>query len=266
MTDKGTVLLVRFDTQESELRTPLGLLYVASALLQAGFRPRIYHEVGGRRNVERLVRLVQETRPLLVGYSIETSPGILDCVRAATAIAATSATPSVWGGIHASSLRDQTARHPAVDYVVVGEGEETIVDLARHLQGGGGTAGARHIPGLAFVDGEEYVETLQRPFIRDLDRYSLPFELVDMDRYLRAYGSRWLSLFTSRGCPFRCGFCYIVATGNNKLREHSPEFVLDQVRWLKSRYAVEGINFFDDEFFLNKKRSMWLGRYIPKSR
>ena len=253
------VILVRFDHSLSEgFRAPLGLLYVADALNGAGYESLIFHELGSKRTIKELVRLVETERPLFVGFTVETGPCIGYSVIAATQIKAATGIPCVWGGIHASSLKEQTAAHPAVDYVVVGEGEETVVDLAHHIAVGGSVSDARDIPGLAFCDGEEYVETPARPFIQDLDRYWPAFHLVDNDRYFKAYGARWPSLFTSRGCPFKCAFCYIVATRNNKLREHSVDYVLDQLEWLKKHFAITGINFYDDEFFLNKRRSMEL--------
>jgi len=137
---------------------------------------------------------------LFVGISAQTGVQIKNGLEVATFIRDHyPSIPIVWGGIHPSLLPVETARHPLVDIVCKGEGEDTVVELARALLNGGNVG---NVHGLTFKStNDEIVNTPARPFI-DMDSLGhLPFETLDMKRY-----NQKVEMFTSRGCPNKCIF------------------------------------------------------------
>jgi radical SAM superfamily enzyme YgiQ (UPF0313 family) len=155
----------------------------------------------------------------------------------------------VWGGIHPSLHPEETARHPLVDTVVVGEGEETFLEIVMsHLGGDDKTA----IPGTVAMRDGVIVEGGKRPFI-DLNKAPFPaYDLINLGRYLNCLDT--FDYQTSRGCPFRCGFCYNVRYCGRRWRSKSPEKTVEELERLKEEFGVRSFSFVDDEFFINKRR------------
>jgi radical SAM superfamily enzyme YgiQ (UPF0313 family) len=132
----------------------------------------------------------------------------------------------------------------------------TMLDLA-------GGMPFKEILGIAFKKGPEVVVNPDRPLCADLD--ALPFparHLLDMTFYTRPsrFISRNLSLrstsiFTARGCPYRCNFCAGPLLFNQKVRFHSPERVIEEIGQLINQYGAEGIYFAEDMFLSDKGRA-----------
>jgi radical SAM superfamily enzyme YgiQ (UPF0313 family) len=156
----------------------------------------------------------------------------------------------VWGGIHPSLLPEQTLAHPLVDLVVQGEGEETFREVVHHILAGQSTA---HIPGtLAKTAAGQVVTGGERSFI-DLNDLPLPaYDLLDLSRY--ACIEQQFDYQTSRGCPFRCAFCYNTVFCGRKWRAKRPDKVTEELSVLQSRYGVRNVALVDDEFFIDLKR------------
>ncbi|MBN1336051.1 MAG: radical SAM protein [Deltaproteobacteria bacterium] len=162
----------------------------------------------------------------------------------------------VLGGPHPTLCADDLLRrHPEVDAVVVGEGEESLVDLLRF-----GFDAATPPPGVVGRDGRGHpVHGPPRAPLSDLDRLPHPaWDLLDMPRYLATWGrldARWPGLpgaavSASRGCPFHCSFCQPALSRlfGPGLRLRSPGHVVAEVVALRSRHGVRGIWFTDDTF------------------
>ncbi|MGA2385945.1 MAG: radical SAM protein [Candidatus Bathyarchaeia archaeon] len=149
---------------------------------------------------------------------------------------------TVIGGVHASVLPEEASRH--ADCVVVGEGEIALVNILKLYQAG------QKVPKI--VVGE--------PF-SNLDELPIPaYDLLDMEYYLGhtkpeigKLSAPMMRLITSRGCNFRCPFCYN-STRTSKVRYRSAEKVLEEVQFLYERYHARSVWFYDDEFVANKKR------------
>jgi anaerobic magnesium-protoporphyrin IX monomethyl ester cyclase len=113
--------------------------------------------------------------------------------------------------------------------VAVGEGEETIVDIANCVAGGVGFSGVK---GLVYKDGNRVVHTLRRGFIQDLDSLAFPpRELFDNQAYKKYYLDRFgyttSAMISSRGCPFSCDFCSRPVFGE-KVRSRSVGNIIDE--------------------------------------
>ncbi|HVP16702.1 MAG TPA: radical SAM protein [candidate division Zixibacteria bacterium] len=140
------------------------------------------------------------------------------------------------------------------DVVVVGEGEQTMLELVQAVQEGTGFAG---VSGIAFKEKGEVIFTTPRSFIEDLD--SVPFpsrEMFDNDAYklyyMKNFGYSTTSVMTSRGCPFKCDFCSRPVFGN-RFRSRTAANVADEVELVRG-LGYERVWFADDCFTLNRKR------------
>ncbi len=158
------------------------------------------------------------------------------------------------GGVHASFAdKEILAQEPAVDIIVRGEGEETIVELAEQLPQ---TQKLGDVKGITFRKDNEIYQTTKRPLIRDLDALPLPaYKLLPVEKY-RVTGRRLLPMITSRGCSFACSFCVASKMFGACLRTRSAKNVLHELEWLKNEQGAEGISFQDDTFTLDKQRTI----------
>jgi radical SAM superfamily enzyme YgiQ (UPF0313 family) len=155
----------------------------------------------------------------------------------------------VWGGIHPSLLPEQTASHPFVDCVVIGEGELTFSEVVTAILEDQPIEG---IPGTC-VQGKNGIILGKKRGLLDIEKLPLPaYDLVDMSKYTEIENQ--FDYQSSRGCPFRCGFCYNTVFCNRRYRKKSANKVIQELYLLKDRYGVKNFAFADDEFFIDKKR------------
>ncbi|MFQ5443964.1 MAG: B12-binding domain-containing radical SAM protein, partial [Nitrospinales bacterium] len=160
-----------------------------------------------------------------------------------------SETPLVWGGVHVTLLPEQSLESPYCDVVVRGEGEITVRELAGKLQNNEDLSGVR---GITFKKGNQIISNPDRDFM-DMDEIDveLPYDLVEMDKYSISS----FPVHTSRGCPFRCGFCYNTAFNKRSWRYKSAIHVVDEIEYVVKKFGVKEISFtWEDEFFINVKR------------
>ncbi len=241
------IFLINFRNHR-DMYPPFGLMYVADALEQVGFQTEIFHAT--EEFVDEFVRRVAEERPLFVGVSTITGPQLKPCIDASRRIKALDI-PVVWGGVHATIMPEEVLKEDYVDFVVVNEGEETIQELAKILAGQALPLW-QGVKGLAYKDEiGQPVMNLERPFIQDLDRFTPRWDKIDVEKYLIPSGpyTRAIPVYISRGCPFRCGFCYNEVVMKRTWRQHTDEFILKQIQWLKDNYRVDAVDYADDYLF-----------------
>jgi len=138
------------------------------------------------------------------------------------------------------------------DFVIIGEAEQTLLELVGHLKSGDNTFSG--IQGLAYIDDGDIVKTTGRPVLRDLDSLPLPaWDLVEIERYketwIKSAGYFSLNMSTTRGCPFKCNWCAKPIYGN-RYNSRSPENVIKEIKLLKEQYKIDHIWFCDDIFGL----------------
>jgi anaerobic magnesium-protoporphyrin IX monomethyl ester cyclase len=138
-----------------------------------------------------------------------------------------------------------------VDFVVRGEGEETLRVLLGTLENNGD---ATSVAGLAFRKEDRLIVTEARPVMRDLDALPMPaWDLVDVESYRaiwqRHHGYFSLNVATTRGCPFKCNWCAKPIYGN-RYNSRSPRHVVEEINWLLKTFRPDHIWFCDDIFGL----------------
>jgi anaerobic magnesium-protoporphyrin IX monomethyl ester cyclase len=253
---------------------PLGVGYLAAVLKKNGIETDIYNadyekstyfeqsdyqkNVGHYAEIQRdlrhplwqeLRRVVSSFGPTVVGINA-TTPKIVSAINVATICKELDpGVRVVIGGPHASCLPEEILRNACVDFVVRGEGENTLLDLIQTLESGGDLG---HCLGLSFRMDEKTVSNPDRPLAENLDDLPYPVREFHVNETDIRTPAREGVLFATRGCPSRCIFCASHRIWTRRVRYRSPENVVAEIEHLKNRYGLRYMRFDDDSFTLNK--------------
>ncbi len=263
---RSHVVLIRpaYDSQcRSTPAFPWAFLYLASVLRERGVEVEILDEMVMPDIEERLDRALESARPVAVGITAMTGEQIRHGLRWARRVRERSNAAIVWGGIHASLLPEQTARHELADYVVAGEGEYAFADLVDCLAKGD-VPGV--IPGVFFARNGEVAGTPAETFLDLANLPEIPFDLVEAGRYISARPDlgieRYFEVCTSRGCPHHCGFCYIESVHGSRWRSIEAGACVARIKATVERFGVDGISFREDNFFVQRARIEAIARAL----
>jgi anaerobic magnesium-protoporphyrin IX monomethyl ester cyclase len=254
-----TLLINPYGSQNESIN--LGLCYLAGALKRAGYPCRILDLTRYPMTDAALVEWVNAYGPGLVGLSAKTATAS-ESARVAELLAdRLSSTAFVAGGPHVT-LCAQTylQEHPVFSYGVLGEGEETIVELARKLEHGGDVS---DLKGVAIRRGKEIVVNAWAP-PDNLDALPLP----DLDAI---EGFSWAGfrypIVTSRGCPFQCIYCCVnKLTGSRRWRSRTPAGVVDEIQSVANKKNIHQFEVWDDNFTLDLARAKEICREMIRRR
>ena len=231
---------------------PVGLAYLAAVLDQNGYELKAYDCPALGYTQENLKSELASFSPDIVGIASMTAtiPAALESARIAKETLPDSKV--IMGGPHATFADDMILNEEkAVDVVVRGEGEMTMLELASTNLN---PKSLHNILGITYRNNGQITRTGRRPFIEDLDALPRPaYKYFPMDKY-RITGKVHLPIMSSRGCPFQCSFCVASQMFGAPFRARSPKNVVDELIWLRDEYGAEGISFHDDTLTLDKKR------------
>lgn len=248
---------------------PIGLLSVAATAEAAGHRVVIVDADAERLDAGRTLERIVALRPDAVGATVMTATMDLCAAFFTRLKERRPAVPVIVGGPHPSSLPERTLLEaPAFDVAVIGEGDETIVDLLGAYANGGDLAA---IPGIAFRRDGTVVTTAPRGPIANLGVLPLPaYHLLNRDLY-RSYGwNNWVSghrtpvgvVFAARGCVGQCNFCAAHTVFGRGIRYFPLETVKRQLDYLLRDWQIRVLYFQDDTFTANRKMVEALCDYI----
>lgn len=239
--------------EERGFNPPLGLLYVAGTLEQQGRHPvRVVDAQVEKLSYPQLEERIRTCRPEVVGLTAMTMT-LLDVIKTAERVKAVDRSIQVvLGGPHVHLFPEETIGLAHVDYLVLGEGEAAFSELLDHL---GDPQALQQIPGLVFKRDGAVIHTGIRPLVEDLDRIPFPARhLVPYRNYtsLLSKGQIVTTVFTSRGCPFKCTFCDRPHLGK-RFRARSAANVVDELEAC-TRLGIRDFLFYDDTFTVDKRR------------
>ena len=253
--DLGKILLAYpvtgMDVIGINVGLPLAALYLSAVLKPAGYRVELIDERISQDFDQEIARSIRRERPVMVGISSMTGLQIRGGLKAARAVRETDPSiPIVWGGVHPTLCPDSTLKDALCDFVVLGEGEISLIELADCLRRDGDPSDIR---GIGYKQDGKPRFSPPRPLIEDLDVIPSPdYDLVDMDRYFTtapSTGQRQLQVVTSRGCPYDCEFCYNLKFNERRFRYFSAQRTVADIEAVVDRFGVRAIFIEDDYFF-----------------
>lgn len=162
----------------------------------------------------------------------------------------------VFGGVQATFFPAEHIADKNVDFVVIGEGEIIFKNLLDALANN--FTDFSQVNGLAWKKNGEMIINPPEKLIENLDILPFPARhLFDWKLYhpsAQIRGKKTSLIITSRGCPFNCGFCFSHKTFGRTYRYMSPGRVIEEIKFLKEKYGVDGLQFYDDTLTFNKER------------
>lgn len=251
--------LVARHSAQGALTPPIGYAYLAGSLLEAGHEVTIVDAVGeapfkstplfdnkimaSGLLKDEIVNLIPEHTDF-IGVSCMFSQDwpyakqVIDSIRACF--------PDVTilaGGEHIIAMPEFVLETcPAIDYCILGEGEETLVALVNNLNA---SLPDEEINGIAYMRDGDFIKTPPRARIRNIDDIPLPaWHLVPLENYLDnglGYGvnrGRSMPMLATRGCPYRCTFCSSPFMWTTAWLARKPELVLDEIQYYIEKYSI----------------------------
>lgn len=254
------ILLIAYDNDSYVSYFPLGIAYIAAVCRNAGHDVEIYHQDIYHWLEQHLTDQLDRIKYDVVGIGV--IGGYYQyrkLLKIAEAINRSKQRPFfIIGGYGPSPEPEFFLRKTGADIVVIGESEITIVEL---LDCYSRQSDLSDIKGIAFIDrvSGKFIQTEERELIKDLDSILYPaWDLFPMEFYAlyRTSSSmlrtdRCALVLSGRGCNFKCNFCYRMDKG---LRTRFAHCVIDEIKLLKERYAINYVSFFDELFMDSKKR------------
>jgi len=232
---------------------PLGLAYLAAVLERDGHQVAVF-DLGLEPDASlgEGVQRVCDFDPQVIGITSMTSV-YHSALETAIQVKASLGRPIILGGPHATMFPERVlSESPVIDYVVRGEGEETLLALVQALNSD--TRDLSAIQGLTYRLRGDIVSNPDRPLIRDLD--ALPFparHLFQIKRYglCTPEGQPMITILSSRGCPYNCAYCFKGIVGRT-YRQRSPANIIAEIRQVVEQYDMHNFYFIDDLFTLDQ--------------
>jgi len=252
------VLLIVYDNDSHINTFPLGTAYIARALIDAGHSVSIYNQAVYHYSEKHLTDYLNTHDFGAVGMG--TVGGYYQYQKLLKISEAVNKSERdfvyILGGHGPSPEPEYFLKKTGADFIVLGEGEETIVELLARLDS------PSEVRGVAFLRGGALVRTEDRPLIADVDHISYPaWDLFPIEHYVllqnrgTTRGDRMLPILSGRGCPYQCAFCYRMEKG---FRARSAKSIVDEMRVLKERYHITAVDFADELLMSSKGRVLEL--------
>jgi len=246
------IALVRPNYRSHIITPPLGLGYLSSYLKKYGVETKIIDGLKENLDLPGLLKEIQRFKPDAVGITCLTS--FYQQVVLLSHELKKDKMTTIIGGHHPTFLPYRTLTETRADYVICGEGEIPLLELARHRFCNRDIQGVYSLENLK----SEQQTIIKSPVVEDLDDLPFPdWEQIDPRHYPHAPHGAVVRGFpvgvmvTSRGCPYECTFCGVPKFCDRKIRFRSPENVIDEIGYLVKYFDVREIHFEDDNFTLN---------------
>jgi len=250
---KVILVQINYTQDHSEKILPMGILSVGSELKRNGFDVELINIT--EKEITQTADYIINQKPLCVGLSVMTGIQTQHSAELSQKIKTKNNLPIIWGGVHPSLLPKECLKEDYIDYVVISEGEISALKLIKKIAE---KNEPQNILGVGYKINNQIKINNPRSFIENLDDYELDFSLINLEDYIFSLGpcKRVIAYKTSRGCPFNCSFCYNYIFNKNKWRSWSVKSVISNIEFIKDKYKIDGIKFYDDNFFVDKSRAL----------
>jgi len=194
---------------------------------------------------------IAEYDPSVVGISAKTQNFISATIVAKIAKEINPKIKVIAGGVHSTMNGSKVLDCKDIDFLSIGEGENTLAALLLALEN---NADLNSVDGIIFRNNDKIIKTKPRSYVEDLDSLNFPLSnaptvLRDFEKYPKeAFGY----VFASRGCPYACTFCESKSMWTRKVRYRSPENIVAELKQMYE-FGIKKVNFDDDTFGVSKK-------------
>src|SRR5579863_2703060 len=244
----------------SEATAPLGILAVATPLLNAGYSVKLIDSTITPNVKIRVLEEVQDA--LCLGISLVTGPMIRETAEIAKAVKAWNPDfPVILGGRHPTMITKKTLEAPYIDIVVRGQGEESLLDIVQHLEN---RTPMYLIPGIGFKRDKKLIFTTERPLKPIVDAPPKAYHIADFDAYERVCGRRWAMYTSSLACPYNCSYCTNDGVYGRKWNALEPDQVVEETTDLVSRYGLSLLWIVDDNFLIDRERAIGIAEGLVR--
>jgi len=226
---------------------PLGLLSIGTYLKQRGYQVRVYDRNADKISLKKVLR---EFRPDAAGVSLTTMRHIEDGTAVSRRLRELGI-PVIWGGHMATVSAELALLEGSADYVVAGEGEIAFHELLQAIEQKGALP---QVKGIVYRENGAVCRTPEREFADLADFPVIDWSLVDPRKHFSAHVccSRMMVLYGAKGCPGRCAFCSNKSFHHCTYRKRPNEYVIREIEELSVKYGMDGFEFTDEMFGLNK--------------
>jgi len=248
-------------TQDGADTPPLGIMYIASYVIEHGYSARVMDLNYPTFDIETLVEYVSHQKSLkIVGLS-STTISYLNGMRTAERIKTVRPDIiTVMGGPHVSFDYVNTLNSGFVDYVVRSDGEEAFLGICNLVIKNEGNHDS--IPNLVYKENEQ-IKVNEIDYRNQIDINTLPYpkrSMVDLNSYFRPF-----HIMTTRGCPGKCSFCAASALTGRCLRKREVDNIIKEIEYISQKFNGSTILIADDTFtFLGKERVREIAKYLKR--
>lgn len=230
---------------------PLGIATIAAYLEKKSYEAEILDIEALNLTSQESKQAIQKSHAAIVGITSMTSTfkGALEAAK----FAKESGAIVVIGGPQVNAFPKESVNSPSIDYGMYGEGEEVMLELIKAIESKKSLNDIRKIRGLIYKKGSK-IFVNEPAIFKNLDELPMPaWHLLPMRNYHCVISeSPFITIMTSRGCPFQCGFCFKQPT-DNVYRVRSPKKIVDEIEYCLKRYKIKEAMFYDDTLTLNRK-------------
>jgi anaerobic magnesium-protoporphyrin IX monomethyl ester cyclase len=244
---------------------PLGILYLSAFLETNGIENNVFDSTFA--NIDLLKQYLLLERPDIIGIytNLMTKINVLKIIDFIKNTEQLIHTKIILGGPEVKNHAANFLKYGA-DVIVLGEGEETMLELVKFLCENQNIKELNHIKSIAYLDeNNEIKQTESRPLLKQIDLLPMPNrKKINMQLYFDAWkkhhGQSVVSISTMRGCPYTCKWCSRAVYGQT-YRRKSAKLVVDEMEFLKNTYHPDAIWFVDDVFTVSHK---WLKEFADE--
>lgn len=255
---------IRQDPAEQRIMKPyppLGILYISAYLNEHGIENKIFDTTFS--TMDELKNFLLKENPDYVGIYVNlmTKINVLEMIKFIKSEEKLRKIKIIVGGPEVRYNAENFLQYGA-DYAVIGEGEETTLELIRFFDKKNNYESLSNIYGIAFIKDGETIFTPERTLINTLDKLPIPNRSgINIKDYLRVWKERHkqdaISVSTMRGCPYTCRWCSRAVYGLT-YRRRSPAKVVEELKLIQQEYNPDSIWFVDDVFTISHK---WLSEF-----
>lgn len=227
---------------------PLSLLSLAAVLEEAGVSVQILDVHIEKLSVAQVSERIRQASPKWVGMTVMTATSVAAHKIAKITKDVCPEAKVIMGGVHAEALPVESLSNSAVDYVVRGDGEYLLLEIAQGKDPKG-------MYGVSWRKDNSVVNNPPTEVNMNLDKIPTPaYHLVPMHMYYPTIGAYKklpaINMLMTRGCPGKCTFCN---SANTTLRSKSADKVVAEIEYLRDTFGIREIQFYDDTFTVNRK-------------